>query len=325
MDALDQQDGLEARLKAAFAKSLPIPPQTEPRLAQALRDTLGRPGSFVRAELAANVAGAFGMRENGAIGLAIAVEYFHTASLLFDDLPSMDDATYRRGAVCVHRTYGEGTAILAALGLVNRAYALLWRAAAQASTPASAERGLHYVEQYLGLRGLLDGQSRDLQYGADGAANPQAVALGKTVSLVRLSLVLPAVFGGADRGTVRRLDRLAVLWGLAYQGVDDLRDLLQSTEATGKTTARDALLHRPNLAMARGREEALGHVHRLLFLSRRAVQQLQAHNPELLFLDALQQRFQGECAEIEALQTQAGPVLAAEPRNSVGPALVIPQ
>ena len=60
--------------------------------------------------------------------LAIALEYFHTASLLFDDLPCMDNASERRGVPCVHLAFGEAGAILAALALINRAYALSWRA-----------------------------------------------------------------------------------------------------------------------------------------------------------------------------------------------------
>lgn len=129
--------------------------------------------------------------------LAITLEYFHTASLLFDDLPSMDDATHRRGSMCVHHLYGEGPAILAALGLINRAYALLWKAVAS-SPRADQATALAYVEKNLGLGGLLNGQSFDLHYSElpPSARSPHKVAMGKTVALIRLSLVLPGIVGG---------------------------------------------------------------------------------------------------------------------------------
>jgi len=70
------------------------------------------------------VATTYGLEEAPARDLAVALEYFHTASLIFDDLPCMDDATERRGVSCVHFEFGEAEAILAALALINRAYAL---------------------------------------------------------------------------------------------------------------------------------------------------------------------------------------------------------
>jgi len=86
----------------------------------------------------------------------------------------MDDATERRGEPCVHRTHGEAAAVLAALGLVNRAYALLWRGLADAPEERQAS-ATAYVEQSLGVNGLLNGQSEDLHYGGwtDGRRSPQ--------------------------------------------------------------------------------------------------------------------------------------------------------
>lgn len=122
--------GAQARIKLreAFVHSLPVAPGTEQHLAEALAETLDNPGSMFRAELAFRVARCFGQTEECSQDLAIALEYFHTASLLFDDLPAMDNAAQRRGAPCVHHVYGEGAAILAALAFINRAYSLVWKA-----------------------------------------------------------------------------------------------------------------------------------------------------------------------------------------------------
>ncbi len=96
-------------------------------------------------------------------GTAVALEYFHTASLLFDDLPCMDNALERRGAPCVHLAFGEEGAILTALALINRAYALTWRAVAGCPQVRQV-RALAYIEHCLGVEGLLNGQSLDLHY-----------------------------------------------------------------------------------------------------------------------------------------------------------------
>ncbi len=155
--------GLQAELRAAFASGLPLPAETEPRLSGALRQTLNHPGCLVRARLVYEMAHAHGLAHRRALELAIAVEYFHTASLLFDDLPCMDDALERRGGPCIHRLHGEAAAVLAALGLINRAYALLWRGMADSPADRRARAGA-YVEKCLGVNGLLNGQSEDLHF-----------------------------------------------------------------------------------------------------------------------------------------------------------------
>lgn len=243
------------------------------------------------------MARAHGSPDESSLQLAIALEYFHTASLLFDDLPSMDDATHRRGAMCVHQLYGEGAGILSALGLINRAYALLWQAAAQ-SAPARQAAALRYVESHLGLGGLLNGQSHDLHYSELPLAerSPQKIAMGKTVSLIRLSLVLPAMLGAPPPRVIRLLDRLAIFWGLAYQALDDLKDVLHEDARAGKTTARDNLLDRPNLALTLGASATIERLQKLVRFSARCVSRLQNLAPSLSCLDIPHQRLELEVA-----------------------------
>lgn len=288
---------LQTRLKIAFGKEFPIPSKTERHLAEALSETLQRTGNFMRAQIAYSVARAHGELDEPSLQLAIALEYFHTASLLFDDLPSMDDATHRRGAMCVHHLYGEGSAILSALALINRAYALLWQAAAK-SVPEDQAAALGYVELHLGLGGLLNGQSHDLHYSELPLADrsPQKIAMGKTVSLIRLSLVLPAMLGGGSRRVIRLLDRLAIFWGLSYQAIDDLKDVLHDIARTGKTTARDTLLDRPNLALTLGTSTTIERLHKLVRFSARCISRLQTLDASLSCLDVAHQRLASEVA-----------------------------
>src|SRR4051812_17008187 len=105
MDSAASHSAMRSRLRQAFHAGLILPHGTESHLAGALHHALEHPGSMVRAELAFRIASSLGTTEVRADNLAIAIEYFHTASLLFDDLPSMDDAQSRRGMPCAHHLF----------------------------------------------------------------------------------------------------------------------------------------------------------------------------------------------------------------------------
>jgi len=108
---------------------------------------LGTPGSLVRPEIILEISLGYGLSQAAATDLAIGLEYFHTASLLCDDLPSIDDASERRGTPCAHLKFGDAGAILAALALVNRAYALT-RRSVSACLSERRSQGLAYVERH---------------------------------------------------------------------------------------------------------------------------------------------------------------------------------
>ena len=219
----------------AFSGSLSLPLTLEPNFEDALRYVLGNPGSLIRPKLVYQMATAYGLDPGPAQKLAIALEYFHTASLLFDDLPCMDNATERRGALCTHIAFGEEGAILTALALINRAYALTWRAVAGCPEERQ-ERAMSFIEGCLGVGGLLNGQSFDLHYATlpRTLETTERIAQGKTVSLIRLTLALPAMLGGASARELQQIERISVFWGLGYQIVDDLKDVLQSSVQIGK-------------------------------------------------------------------------------------------
>ena len=260
----------------------------ETQLTLALRRILQNPGNLVRPEIVFEVSCAYGFAPGRATELAIALEYFHTSSLLFDDLPAMDDAIERRGIRCIHVDFGEATAMLAALALINRAYALSWQAVSDcdASTRSS---GLAYLERFLGIGGLLNGQSMDLHYAElpHDLRSTEAVAIGKTVGLIRLTLVLPALLGGAPPQELQLLDRIAFFWGLSYQIVDDLKDVLQTSSESGKTASRDLSLNRPNIALVLGVEAATQRLMRMIQIGDRLAQRLIAVRPAMQFLTAL--------------------------------------
>ncbi len=247
-----------------FRRLLPVDSGVEPHLRGVIRDVLAHPGSLIRAQLAYGILRQHGVEALLARSTAVAVEYFHTASLIFDDMPNMDDARERRGHACPHLVHGEAAATLGALALINQGYALLW----QTIGTLPADRGKEVaalVSSCLGLGGILDGQARDLHFdGERTEAEVLEVAEGKTVTLIRLTLLLPAIVAGVNEAGLERLDRLSAAWGLAYQILDDFKDCLMSRAETGKSSRRDDRLGRPNFPGASGLDNAMDKLSALL-------------------------------------------------------------
>ncbi len=288
-------------LKDVLAAYLPLPAETEPHLKAALQGVLSNPGSLVRPEIVSKMFAAYGLPSAHAAELGIALEYFHTASLLFDDLPCMDDALERRGAPCVHVEFGEAQAILSALALINKAYGLTWRAIAGCG-PAHQTEALDYLEQYLGVGGLLNGQSMDLNYASlpHDRHTTERIAMGKTVSLIRLTLVLPGMLGGASAAELQLLQRVAICWGLSYQIVDDLKDVLHTPAESGKTGSRDASLGRPNIALVVGVPNAVHRLTRLIRIGDTMLQRIVDRRPGVAFLQDLRAQLNGESTDLIA-------------------------
>jgi geranylgeranyl pyrophosphate synthase len=173
-----------------------------------------------------------------AVPAAAAMELVHASSLILDDLPSMDDAPLRRGKKANHLEFGEATAILAAFGLLNQAYATL----ARAYEPALATRLSALVAEAVGLDGLIGGQAADL------LATEQQIDFemlerihrGKTGALFSAAATAGAIVAGAAPEGVAALAAYAKNLGLAFQIVDDLLDVEGDPADTGKAVRADA-------------------------------------------------------------------------------------
>jgi geranylgeranyl diphosphate synthase type II len=245
--------GEEGQLAAALCDHAPRGSGMEAHLDAAIKQAVESPGSLQRARLVGAAARAHGLADGAATQLACAVEYFHVASLLLDDLPCMDNATLRRGQPCVHRVHGEATAILAALALINRAHALV--AVAYAAHPAAVRvQAALCLDDTLGITGLVGGQARDLRFGETetGSREIGRIAAAKTGALFKLALVLPVLVAGPGVKEFRLLKALALYWGQWFQACDDMKDVLATPADAGKDTGRDRALLRPNLVVAMG-------------------------------------------------------------------------
>lgn len=261
-------------------RNAPVHKGIQDQLGKVITSAVATPGGLFRFDLASRMAQAFGGSNADANALGCAVEYFHIASLLLDDLPQMDDSMERRGRICPHLLYGEEMVILGSLGLITRAYALLGGVICGA--PPERHRAAHaLVESCLGTTGILNGQARDLKFAKEGGSRREVVSIsaGKTAPLIHLAMGLPALLFGADRRALTLLARLSLFWGLFYQGLDDLKDLLEKSAESGKTPGRDQALGRPNMALAVGEEKAKAYLLRLDRLSSRCIGELiQGHS-----------------------------------------------
>ena len=162
------------------------------------------------------------------LGAAAAVEFLHNSSLIFDDLPCMDDATTRRGRPTLHRRYGEGVAILVAINLMNAAYGLVIESAV--SDQDAGVLACEELIECIGPNGMLGGQAIDLAARAGTLPESSEELLEasrnqKTSALIRLSLRLGAILVGAPPERLAALSQFAELLGNAYQLIDDMLDV----------------------------------------------------------------------------------------------------
>jgi geranylgeranyl pyrophosphate synthase len=293
-------------MAGSFSNGMGRLDRTEPRLAAALQDILARPGSLVRAVIAYLIGIEMGVAEESARAMACGIEYLHTASLVFDDLPAMDDARMRRGAACVHVVHGESVAMLAALAMINRAYSMIWSGIHQAG-PARRSAAGEWVDGRLGIGGVIGGQAYDLSgwRGEQSAAEVSEVAARKTGDLLRLSLVLPAIVGRGTQREIQILDRLALLRGLAYQAADDLKDVISPEHDSGKTGGRDEMLGRPNLVVAEGLPAAVRRFRRLSDVGDRVQAALPGAAERWMMLEMLKVPMPVSSAEAESAMLSA--------------------
>lgn len=238
---------VEAALNAAIDKA--DTPSAPPGLVRALRYAVFPGGARVRPMLSLAVARACG-DDRPAISdaAAVAVELLHCASLVHDDLPCFDNATFRRGKPSVHAIHGEPIALLTGDALIVMAFERL--AVAGAEEPRRIAPLIEAIARGVGApAGIVAGQAWESEPNAPLDLYHQA----KTGALFVAATTSGAIAAGADGAPWRFLGETL---GAAYQVADDLMDAVQS-EACDKPVGQDALLHRPSAVAERGIEGAL--------------------------------------------------------------------
>jgi geranylgeranyl diphosphate synthase type II len=227
------------RVDDALEKSLP-PLGTPPAsLHEAMRYTALLAGKRLRGIVVLASSELLKGHADAALPLAVAVELVHASSLILDDLPSMDNATLRRGRPTLHKVSGEASAILASVGLLNLAFATI------ESAPELKERArgraIAVLAEAIGGGGLIGGQVADLE-GTGRRLDLDAleyVHSHKTGALFIAAAELGAVAAGGRERDVEALRHYAKNLGLAFQITDDLLDYSGNPETTGKDAGLD--------------------------------------------------------------------------------------
>lgn len=219
-----------------------IPPEhSRPQaLHRSMRYSLLAGGKRLRPAIAMLCAGRFGGNEEDALDAACAVEMVHTASLILDDLPSMDDATLRRGHKVNHLVFGEDIAILAAVCLLNRAFGVIARC--DRLSAEMKKRVVDVLSTAIGSEGVIAGQTEDLIYSDQEIdfSTLEYIHRNKTGALFIASAEIGARVAGLGGNELEPVRAYAKNLGLAFQILDDLIDVEQTSERSGKDVGQDA-------------------------------------------------------------------------------------
>src|SRR5450755_1536087 len=228
---------------AALDEFLPPESMEPPSIHTAMRYSVFAGGKRIRPILCLETARIFDpdvdLGTSPAMHPACAIEFIHTYSLIHDDLPALDNDDLRRGKPTSHKKFGEATAILAGDGLLTLAFETVGQ------SPASAERIVAMLQEISGaagtVNGMVGGQVADLE-NEGKRIEPKTLEYihrSKTAALIRASVTTGAISAGAGIVDVARLRKFGETIGWAFQVVDDILDVEESSASLGKTAGKD--------------------------------------------------------------------------------------
>lgn len=268
---------LDARHKAvdhALDRFLPnesTPPET---IHKAMRYSLFAGGKRLRPILCLAAAEACGGKIPTALPLACAVECIHTYSLVHDDLPSMDNDDLRRGRPTCHKVFGEGIAVLAGDALLTIAFEIAGHAKGSERYPLRAI--LHEIANAAGSQKLIAGQVADLEAEGHHINRKQLryIHENKTAALLTTSLRLGAMAANASPKGLKSIADFGQALGLAFQVIDDILDVTQTSEKLGKSAGKDIAAKKATYPAVMGLAKSRAEARRLTLVAHRALKPL---------------------------------------------------
>lgn len=227
---------------------------------KAMRYSLFAGGKRLRPILCLAAAESCGGKINAALPLACAVECIHTYSLIHDDLPSMDNDDLRRGRATCHKVFGEGIAILAGDALLTIAFEIAARA--KTTSHYDLRDFFREIATGAGSQKLIAGQVADLE--AEGRrinrAQLRYIHENKTAALLTASVRLGAMAANANAKQLTAITAFGRALGLAFQVIDDILDVTQTSEKLGKSAGKDVAAKKATypavIGLAKSRAEA---------------------------------------------------------------------
>lgn len=226
-------------IEKALERILPPENTRPPSIHRAMRYSVFAGGKRLRPVLCVEAARMFAEDVTPAIDLGCALEFIHTYSLIHDDLPSLDNDDLRRGKPTCHKMFGEAMAILAGDALLTLAFETLAKAPVE---PVRRVRIVAEIGAAAGtMNGMVGGQVADVEAERKpvDAAGLEYIHRSKTAALIRGSIIAGAIAGGARDRDVESLGRFGESIGWAFQVVDDILDVEESSESLGKTAGKD--------------------------------------------------------------------------------------
>ncbi|HSP44196.1 MAG TPA: farnesyl diphosphate synthase [Luteolibacter sp.] len=252
MDLISYLADRAALVDAAMSAYLPAAKARPATIHEAMRYAVFAGGKRLRPALCLAAAEACGGLTADALAPACAVELTHTYSLVHDDLPAMDDDDLRRGRPTCHKVYGEGMAVLCGDALLTEAFAVLCRA--PVTKRYSTRDYIAELAETGGSRKLIGGQVMDLEGEGKKLTKRDLVRIheAKTAALLTTSLRLGAMTANASASKLAALTDFGHNLGLAFQVIDDILDVTQSTEVLGKTAGKDQAVEKSTYPSAIG-------------------------------------------------------------------------
>jgi geranylgeranyl diphosphate synthase type II len=249
----------EQQRRVDMALDAVVPPESAPPVTihRAMRYSLFAGGKRIRPVLFMEAARAVSGEVPGMEKAACSLELIHTYSLIHDDLPALDNDDLRRGRPTCHKVFGEAMAILAGDALLTVAFEVLSdKLETGYDVRVQLVRELAIASGTVG--GMIGGQVNDIEgeRQTPTAELLESIHRAKTGALLRASLRMGAIYSGADAAQLDALSRYGEHVGLAFQIVDDLLDVEQSSEALGKTAGKDAEQHKITFPAVYGMERS---------------------------------------------------------------------
>ncbi len=266
----------------ALDRYLPKANRKPTTLHRAMRYSLFAGGKRLRPILCLAAAEACRGRIDYALPLACALECIHTYSLVHDDLPSMDNDDFRRGRPTCHKVFGEGIAVLAGDALLTIAFEIVSHAKPRRRYDMSTL--LQEIAVAAGREKLIAGQVADLE--AEGK-NVQRRALqfiheNKTAAILRSSVRLGAMSANADARRLSAITRFGQRLGLAFQIIDDILDVTQTSEILGKSAGKDVAAKKATYPAVIGLQKSRAEARRLTREAQNALSIFSNRNAEAL-------------------------------------------
>jgi len=256
------------RVLNRFLPKQDVPPAT---IHEAMRYSLFAGGKRLRPILCLAAAEACGGKVSDALPLASAMECIHTYSLVHDDLPSMDNDDFRRGRATCHKVFGDGIAILAGDGLLTIAFEIATRA--KPTRRYSMTQIIREIARAAGSRKLIAGQVADLE--AEGQpANRSLVRYiheNKTAAMLTTSVRLGAMSADAEAKKLKAMTKFGCSLGLAFQVIDDILDMTQTSAKLGKSAGKDVAARKATYPAVIGLEASRAEARRLTNAAHRAL------------------------------------------------------